>query len=140
MPDIRDFKNWSEISKGYYRYVTAANACYEIMTVQQGAKTGPDYYALYVAGDWRDQTGGSYFKRETIRYSDSLEMCLAAAAKDYIENQEKGYDPTVTKEDIETLEKFLSRPDTNHTLKPKEAKSLVRVVLDIYKTVKEKEE
>lgn len=27
---MKDFKNWREISKGYYRYVISSNAAYEI--------------------------------------------------------------------------------------------------------------
>ena len=27
---MKDFKNWKEISKGYYRYIISSNAAYEI--------------------------------------------------------------------------------------------------------------
>ena len=150
--NIRDFKNWTEISKGYYQYAVAENVRYEIMTLRQGAENIADCNALYVSVEWKDQTNCLHFLRYHI-CNGSLEACLELAEKDFeadyqeekeydpiATKEEKEYDPIATKEDIETLEKFLARPDTNHTLKPKEAKSLVCVIIDIYKTVKEKKE
>lgn len=139
MPDIRDFKNWIQLSKSYFRYDIDTDACYEIMALRKGDKTEPDCYALYVTGEWRDQDGILHFTRNHI-CNGSRNECFEAAEKDFKENETKECNPTVTKEDIETLEKFLGRPNASLTLYPEEGKSLVRMILDIYKTVKEKEE
>lgn len=51
---MKDFKNWKEISKGYYRYVISSNAAYEIFieywlhdTPIETAKA-----SLCLVGDW----------------------------------------------------------------------------------------
>lgn len=51
---MKDFKNWREISKGYYRYVISSNVAYEIFieywlhdTPIETAKA-----SLCLVGDW----------------------------------------------------------------------------------------
>lgn len=138
MTDIQKFENWTEISKGYWRYVVAANACYELMAVQQGAKTGPDYYALYVTGEWRDRDGSPYFKRECLKSCESLADCLYAAQEDYDANRDilgKNPEFEVTVEDVTTIQNFIKKDEPK--MEFNEMKAMAKVVLEMYLTVME---
>lgn len=133
MSDIRDFKNWTEVSRGYYRYVVGANACYEIIAVQEGAKTGPDYYSLYVTGVWRDPTETQFFKRECLASCEYLDKCLEFAEKDFEQND------YLSKEDIEenleTLKYLAHAKKDDRDVNFKEIRSIARVVLKLYDKV-----
>lgn len=139
MTDIQKFENWTEISRGYYRYVVAAKACYELMAIQQGAKTGPDYYALYVTGEWNDPTGTPYFKRECLKSCESLADCLYAAQEDYDANRDIiGNNPEfeVTVEDVATIQNFINKDDPK--MEFNEMKAMAKVILEMYLKVMEK--
>lgn len=85
---IDDLKNWNLVSKGFYRYVIAANVCYEIHIIKEYThKSTLDATAsLYIAGDWYDKTlGVNYFEREHL-YSAKVVELLDFAKKDYEEN------------------------------------------------------
>lgn len=135
MTDIQKIDNWTEVSRGYYRYVVAAKVCYELMALQQGAKTGPDYYALYVTGEWKDPTGTPYFKRECLESCETLANCLYAASKDFEANScnEEHSEYEVTEEDILTVKKFVTKPiDENFFLYPSETQAIVKLILATY--------
>lgn len=82
MPD--ELKNWTEITKGLYRYVIAANACYELHILYHSHETNllTAKASLFVVGDWSSENG-SFFERECLLAEQPVFECLAAAAKDY---------------------------------------------------------
>lgn len=85
---MNNFNHWTEISKGYYRYVIAANVCYEILLVYRNLNS--DIFnataRLYVTGDWVDnEINTSFFSREEL-YLGSVADCVEKALKDYEEN------------------------------------------------------
>jgi len=88
METIKNINNWNEVTRGMFRYVIAAGACYEILIGFH--KRNEDFMAapakLYITGDWIEEEIGSYFKREWI-FEGTLEECLDKAAKDFSENQ-----------------------------------------------------
>lgn len=138
---IEDIKNWTEVARGYYRYAVSSTESYEILALQKGAETGPDYYSLYRTSEEKDQTNTPYFRRECLKHYESLTTCLSIVVANFqCHLRDKEYDPVASKEDIENLERYLNRCDSTPTMEPNEAKSLVRVILDIYKTVKDNEE
>ena len=85
---ITDINNWKEVTKGIYRYVIAAGACYEIHINywDHGTDIKTANSTLYLVGDWRDKEGNSFFERETLLNSQPVFECLEAAEKDYKEN------------------------------------------------------
>ena len=85
---ITDFKRWLEVTKGVYRYVIAAGACYEIHINYWDHETDilTANASLYIAGDWSSKTNKSFFERELLLESNTVQECLSAADKDYREN------------------------------------------------------
>lgn len=141
MTDIQNFENWTEISKGYWRYVVAANACYELLALDKSedASKEPDHYALYVTGDWIDKkTKKSFFQRECLMSYKTLADCLYAAQEDYDANRDIiGNSPKfeVTVEDVATIQNFISKDEPK--MEFNEMKALAKVVLETYLTVME---
>ena len=82
MNDIKNFETWTKVTKGYYRYVVAAKACYEILITFDDEKT--IIAVAYITGDWLDKDK-NYFSREVI-YEGFLKDCLEAVARDYEQN------------------------------------------------------
>lgn len=85
---MTDLKNWTEITKGIYRYVLAANACYELHILHWdfgtdiiGAKA-----SIFLIGDWRQSNGNSFFERECLLAEQPVFICLGAAKKNYEDN------------------------------------------------------
>ena len=80
------FEQWTEITKGLYRYVVAANVCYEIHIMSWTYHT--DLMSanahLYIVGDWIDDNG-SFFERELL-HTGPLASCLEAAYEDDLKN------------------------------------------------------
>lgn len=84
MPEnIKDLKNWKEITKGLYRYVVAANACYEIHVLHHddGTDIMKAEASLFIVGDWRDKKK-SYFERMCLLDAQYLYNCLNEAYED----------------------------------------------------------
>lgn len=141
MTDIQKFENWTEISRGYYRYVIASNICYELMVIRQGSNTQPDFYALYATGEWKDQTGEKYFRRECLKYNESLSDCLYAAQEDYNANYNnirqvvRNPEFYVTTEDVMTIQNFINKEVPK--LEYNEMKALAKVVLEMHLAVME---
>lgn len=89
---MKDFKNWREISKGYYRYVISSNAAYEIFieywfhdTPIETAKA-----SLCFVGDWyRDKVGTTereWLEREWLGKELPVQELLEIAYRDDKEN------------------------------------------------------
>lgn len=84
---MKDFKNWKEISKGYYRYVISSNAAYEIFieywlhdTPIETAKA-----SLCLVGDWYCNKV-STTEREWLGKELPVQELLEIAYKDDKEN------------------------------------------------------
>lgn len=134
--EIKNFENWTEVSKGYYRYVVAANACYEIMAISKESKIGPDKYSLYVAGEWKDGVQGPYFERTCLRNCKTLHECLERAANDY-ENYLKNTDLfKVTRNDIEMVRNYILKEYPDDT--PYELKIIAKMVVEMYEKMNSK--
>lgn len=86
---MSNLEKWNEITKGLYRYVIGANACYEIHILYHDKKTDilTAKASLYIVGDWYDMTGKSFFERECLLSEQSVFECLKFAEKDYKENE-----------------------------------------------------
>ena len=81
---MKDLKNWTEVTKGLYRYVIAANVCYELHILHWDFDTDilTAKASVFLAGDWRQTNGNSFFEREAILEEQPVFECLAAAEKD----------------------------------------------------------
>lgn len=84
---LENLENWREVTKGLYRYVLAAKACYEIHVLQRAHDTPIDKAkaSLFLVGDWIGNDSG-YFQREALIENISVKECLQCAYKDYREN------------------------------------------------------
>ena len=85
---MEDIKNWKEVSNGYFRYVIAAKAAYEILvefwfhdTPIETAKG-----SLCIIGDWNNASGATSREREWIMRGQPIQDLLIAAVKDNEEN------------------------------------------------------
>ena len=80
---MNDFKNWNEVTKGLYRYVIAANVCYEIHIKYHGQGTDilTAKASLFIAGDWNGD-GKSFFERECLLQSRPVFECVKNAIAD----------------------------------------------------------
>ena len=85
---IRDLEQWTEITRGLYRYVISAGACYEIHILYHARATpiSTAKASLYVVGNWRDTQGNNFFERECLLSEKTVFDCLKEAEKDFIEN------------------------------------------------------
>lgn len=81
---IRKLKNWTEITKGIYRYVVAASVCYEIHIMYHAKDTDilTANASLYIVGDWLEpESHANFFERELLLNGLAVE-CLIKAAED----------------------------------------------------------
>ena len=89
LEQMKDLNNWKEITKGLYRYVISANACYKIH-IKIRKFDRPILMAnasLFLVGDWRDKNGGSFFSRECLlSKNQTVQKCIEKAIQDYKEN------------------------------------------------------
>lgn len=81
---ITKLTNWKEVTKGLYRYVIAANVCYEIHILTHCADTDilTAKASLYIVGDWQDTLGNSFFERKCLLSEQPVFECLEFAKKD----------------------------------------------------------
>ena len=89
--NIGELKNWTEVTRGIYRYVIAAGACYElhILRHEQGQKIEEAQATVFIVGDWYEATTGKdAFIREALVSNQTVSVCLAAALQDYLSNVE----------------------------------------------------
>lgn len=80
-----DLKNWNEVTRGIYRYVIAAGACYEIHILHHSKDTDilTAKASLFLAGEWHEQNKNSdYFERECLIAEQPVFECLETAQKD----------------------------------------------------------
>ena len=84
---IKSLDNWSEITKGFYRFIVAPKACYEICIMHKPDKCdiAESTANLYFTGEWIMADGSVIFMREVMHYG-SLEQCLSIAAGDYAQS------------------------------------------------------
>ena len=87
---MKDLSNWTEITKGLYRYVIAANCCYEIHILYYSKPTDilTAKASLFIVGDWYSKTGGDFFERDCLLSEKPVFKCLETAEKDNAENNE----------------------------------------------------
>ena len=80
---IEKLELWSVVTSGIFRYVAAANACYEIHVIHHdwGNDLLTATASLYIAGEWE-----AYFERECLLLEKPLSECIEFAIKDYEEN------------------------------------------------------
>ena len=83
---IKSLENWSEITRGFYRFILESNVCYEICIMHKPDKCdiAESIANLYFTSEWI-MTDGSVFMREVMHYG-SLKQCLSTAANDYAQS------------------------------------------------------
>ena len=81
---MNDLKNWTEVTKGLYRYVISANCCYEIHIMYHAKDTDilTANASLFIAADWYTTNSDcSFFERELL-LNGPLMACLEKAVED----------------------------------------------------------
>ena len=81
---MNKLENWTEITKGLYRYVVAASCCYEIYIMHHAKDTDvlSANASLYIVGDWTTDNGHcSFFERELL-LTGPLMACLEKTVED----------------------------------------------------------
>lgn len=88
--DICKLEKWNEVTRGLYRYVLSAGACYEIHILYHTHSTDilSANASLYIVGDWKDKDGKNFFERECLLEKATVMACLGKALEDYKENVE----------------------------------------------------
>ncbi len=86
---MHKLENWTEITRGLYRYVISAKVCYEIHVLyhEYGTDILTSNASLFIVGVWNGERGG-YFERECLLKGNTFFQCLNMARKDYNENCE----------------------------------------------------
>lgn len=81
-------ENWTEVTRGLYRYVIAAKCCYELHILHWDHETNilTAKASVYLVGEWVQSNGNRYFEREPILLEQPVFECLEAAVKDDKEN------------------------------------------------------
>ena len=84
---MKELKNWNEVTKGLYRYVIAANVCYEIHILYHDTKTDilTAKASLFLVGEWCGENGVT-LERECLLKKQPVFECLEYAVKDDKEN------------------------------------------------------
>lgn len=85
---MEELKNWREVTRGLYRYVIAAGACYEIHILYHDHETNilTAKASLFVVGDWHTKNRSNFFERECLLSEKPVFECLKAAKADYDED------------------------------------------------------
>lgn len=85
---VRNLDNWSEVTRGLYRYVIAPGAAYELHVIDWDYDSTIDdaIWSAYVVGEWQDTKSNLKFSRECLCSNANLKTCLDAVAKDAKEN------------------------------------------------------
>lgn len=85
---MKELKNWTEVSKGYFRFVIGANVAYEIL-VEYWCHDTPIETAkasLCIVGDWFNKDRISSTEREWLGKELPIQELLEIAYKDNEEN------------------------------------------------------
>jgi hypothetical protein len=87
---MRNLENWTEVTRGLYRYVIAAKVCYELHILHWCFDTDilTAKASVYLVGNWVQSDGNSFFEREPILMCRPVFECLEAAEKDNAENNQ----------------------------------------------------
>ena len=82
-------ENWTEITKGLYRYVVAASCCYEIHIMYHAKNTDilTANASLYIVGDWCSAENNSKFFERKLLLNGPLAACLEKAVEDRREDE-----------------------------------------------------
>lgn len=86
---MNKFENWTEISKGYYRYVLAPGCAYEIFIEFWNLATPIETAtgSLCIVGEWYNPTHKrSTLEREWILKEQPVSKLLEAAVEDNEQN------------------------------------------------------
>ena len=77
-------ENWTEVTKGLYRYVISDGYCYEIHIKYHAKETDilSANASLYIVGDWTTSDDNcSYFERKLL-LNGPLMVCLGKVIED----------------------------------------------------------
>lgn len=85
---MKELKNWTEVSKGYYRYVISPNVAYEIFIEYWEHETPIETAkaSLCLVGDWYTKDRKSITEREWLGEELPIQELLEIAYKDDKEN------------------------------------------------------
>lgn len=85
---IKDLKNWTEVTKGLYRYAISTGVCYEIHILLHYTDTDilTAKASLFIAGD-RKKDNENFFERERLLSEQSVSECLEKAYEDNEANE-----------------------------------------------------
>ena len=78
------FENWTEVTKGLYRYVIAVNCCYEIQIMYHAKDTDilSANASLFIVADWyTNDSDHSFFERRLLLNGPVME-CLGKMIED----------------------------------------------------------
>lgn len=85
---MKEFKNWTKVSKGYYRYVIASNVAYEIFIEYWGHETPIETAkaSLCLIGNWCNKDRKSFTERVWLGKELPIQELLEIAYQDDKEN------------------------------------------------------
>ena len=77
-------ENWTEVTRGLYRYVISAGCCYEIHIMYHTKETDilTSNASLYIVGDWTSVDNDSKFFERELLLNGPLIDCLEKAVED----------------------------------------------------------
>lgn len=81
---MKELNHWKEVSKGYYRYVIAANVAYEIFIEywDHGTPIETAKASLCLVGEWRKRDGSHTTEREWLGKELPVQELLEIAHND----------------------------------------------------------
>ena len=81
---MNKLENWTEVTKGLYRYVISAGYCYEIHIMYHVKDTDilTANASLYIVGDWTSVKNNSKFFKRKLLLNGPLAACLEKAVED----------------------------------------------------------
>ena len=87
---MRDLKNWTEVTKGLYRYAISDDCCYEIHIMHHAKDTDilTANASLFIAADWYTTNSDSSFFERRLLLNGPLMACLEKAVEDGREMEE----------------------------------------------------
>jgi hypothetical protein len=85
---VENLKNWTEVTKGLYRYVISANLCYELHILYHSKDTDilTAKASIFIAGDWNSRNSGNFFERECLLSEQPVFECIKKVIKYNEEN------------------------------------------------------
>ena len=81
---MNDLENWTEITKGLYRYAISAGVCYEIHIMYHAKDTDilTANASLYIVRDWIHIKNNNKFFERILLLNGPLMACLEKAVED----------------------------------------------------------